>query len=239
VNTIVLSYASADWTITQTFVWICFRSREDMDRAAVLEALADGAREEGAGIISPVLTLLEHAEPPKLLISIDDAESQLKERLSSGTLRCSGVHGTREALPVDAWSVRYFLLATNAVKDLTDGKVWTDILFRRSDILALWPPVGAAVQSRQLPTATALRSSSRQPPSDAIMSEWYIRRVAEWKSGTPPPTEKQDILAVREHWPEATIKRGIVRDLRRTHAPHWTAKSPTPEAHRSGISRDQ
>jgi hypothetical protein len=72
-------------------------------------------------------------------------------------------------------------------------------------------------------------SAREQPeslgPTDAVLAEWYIKRVNEWPLGKPPPDRDDDTDAAHDAF-GCTGLRERVRALRSKHAKHWTRSGP-------------
>ena len=225
-------YQRLDWTITNTVVWICLRSPVEMDQIDdIVENTMDVA-ENKLGVISIVPAILERREFPyrriprnerELVVSIGEADRQLKELLSQGALRCSGVCVKRESLPAEAWSVRNLRLASNTVIDTTDGRVWTDVLFRRTDILKFWPsPSGIqGEESQDSDGPGSAMTEIGQITERQALEDWYKSRVEQWTGRQP--TAEEDKAAAREYTGR-NISRKRIAELREKFAPQWTKR---------------
>lgn len=64
----------------------------------------------------------------------------------------------------------------------------------------------------------------RRRPSDAQVQRWYEHRIKTWPNGKPPPTEAEDLDAVRETLGD--VRRIQIRNARK-HAPdEWKQRGP-------------
>ena len=228
-------FEHADWTISQTFVWICLRTPADLDRAAKLESLAEPERARQLGIISPVVTLLERTVAPELVISIDQADARLKELLNIGSLKCSGVRGTRQNLPDNAWSARRFLLASNRVTDVTSNEAWTDVLFRRADILNFWPSLTDAPSTGDRGPSTP----GPKPGRPSLHDEWFDEALRQFRAAPAPDKLTAAEVARQIKMNRASehklntiekIVRPALRDFRKGKFPKNSGKSPAVQA---------
>ena len=123
-----VAFGKTEWTIAQTFAWVCLRDPCQMDKAFGVQTV-------------PMLETSDRA-----LVPLPEAERQIREHLAQSRLHCTGVrNGNREPIPSSPWVPRRFLYQSNAVRDLVSSDRWDSVLFARTDVLALWPPDGDTI----------------------------------------------------------------------------------------------
>jgi hypothetical protein len=152
-------FEEAYWNQTQVVLWICSR-----DRSAVVQTSARSCRsgDIGAAILSRIHDAAKRGSD-FLLMSLGNAEQQAISKLSGGELRAYGRKngtGGREAIPAEEWPGLTFYHSgieaqlrpnrssphigrtdniSSVPNEATDPPFWTDVIFKRDEVLAEWP----------------------------------------------------------------------------------------------------
>jgi len=104
---------------------------------------------------------------------------------------------------------------------------WQKIRFEREAVLSIWPEPLAGTEGQSADEAAAFPKAFSQ----AKVTEWYKKRVADWKDGNPIPSQDEDVKDAKAEISKK-VTRAFVRDLRREHAPAaWnvTELGPKPK----------
>jgi hypothetical protein len=109
---------------------------------------------------------------------------------------------------------------------------WDDVLrlFERPATLESVGAVPEEMPAEVALTRVAVSTTTKPKASTERLETWYKDRVENWPLGQNPPSEDDDWNAAVAKFPESSVTRAQIRDVRSRLAPSaWTAKGRRPD----------